>query len=67
MFVFLHAQALYLMMVLARKVHTYQVALENEQIPRKRQVEYLDWLSAFAFVQLFLGERGVFNVSRLIA
>jgi uncharacterized protein YjbI with pentapeptide repeats len=66
-FVFLHAQALFMMTVLARKVRSYQAALDNEEIPRDRQAEYLDWLSAFAFVQLFLSERGVFNVSRLLS
>ena len=63
-FLYLHIQTLYLLSVLARKVHTFETALAKEfpgtnsqegqnKIQPKKYQEYWDWLSAFAFVQLF--------------
>lgn len=56
-FLYLHVQGLFLLSILARKVQEFNDALDRELwgIPdshRKRQ-EYWNWLSAFAFVQLF--------------
>ena len=62
-FLYLHIQTLYLMSVLARKVQTYESVLMNEipdeasqdghSIIMAEWKECWDWLSAFAFVQLF--------------
>lgn len=56
-FLYLHVQGLFLLRILARKVQEFNEVLDQELsgIPnshRKRQ-EYWNWLSAFAFVQLF--------------
>ena len=62
-FFYLHIQLLFLLSVLARKVRTFEAALKEEfpdaflpslqnKIEAKRE-ECWEWLSAFAFVQLF--------------
>ena len=62
-FFYLHIQLLFLLGVLARKVHTFEAALKEEfpdaflprlqnKVEAKRE-ECWEWLSAFAFVQLF--------------
>lgn len=66
-FVFLHVQALFMLGVLARKVRAYDKALAGEQVPEDRRDEYWDWLSAFAFVQLFRREHVLAHPSRLLS
>ena len=50
-FLYLHVQGLFLLSILARKVQEFNRELSG--IPRSRRGEYWNWLSAFAFVQLF--------------
>ncbi len=66
-FVYLHVQALFMLGVLARTVQAYDRALEDEGITRDRQDEYWDWLSAFAFVQLFRLQHAIWHPSRLLS
>ena len=76
-FLYLHVQMLFLLTVLARKVRTFEVALKEEfpdttlpniqeRVEAKRE-ECRDWLSAFAFVQLFRLPSGVPHVSKVLA
>lgn len=66
LFVFLHVQALFLLNVLAGKVRAYRDALEDEEVPEGRRREYWNWLSAFAFVQVFERQHSVWHPSRLL-
>ena len=69
-FLYLHAQLLFLLTVLARKVRTFEVALKEElpgaASPNKQREECWDWLSAFAFVQLFRLPSGVPHASKVL-
>ena len=76
-FIYLHAQLLFQLTVLARKVRTFEVALKEEfpdtvapnmqeKVEAKRE-ECRDWLSAFAFVQLFRLPSGVPHTSKVLA
>ena len=76
-FLYLHVQLLFLLTVLARKVRTFEVALK-EEFPnaatpnRQKRVEAereecWDWLSAFAFVQLFRLRSSIPHVSKVLA
>jgi len=76
-FLYLHVQLLFQLTVLARKVRTFEVALKeefpdtappntHEKIEAKRE-ECWDWLSAFAFVQLFQLPSGVPHASKVLA
>ena len=75
-FLYLHAQLLFLLTVLAWKVRTFEVVLKEEfpdtappniqeKVKAKRE-ECRDWLSAFAFVQLFRLPSGVPHVSKVL-
>lgn len=74
-FFYLHGQALLLLIVLARKVQTFEAALRNEFPDTTTQDsgqefeaikrEYRDWLSAFTFVQIFRQDPGAWTVSRI--
>ena len=75
-FLYLHAQLLFLLAVLARKVRTFEVTLEEEfpdtvssniqeRVEAKRE-ECRDWLSAFAFVQLLSLRPGVLPGSKIL-
>ncbi len=66
-FVFLHAQALLLLTVLARKVGRYRAVLDEEGVPDARREEYWDWLSGFAFVQLYRTERSILHPPRMLS
>lgn len=74
-FFYLHIQLLFLLGVLARKVRTFETALKKEfpdaflpslqnKIEAKRE-ECWEWLSAFAFVQLFRRTPGMPHVLKL--
>lgn len=74
-FFYLHIQLLFLLSVLARKVRTFEAALKEEfpdaflpslqnKIETKRE-ECWEWLSAFAFVQLFRRTSGMPHVLKL--
>ena len=76
-FLYLHAQLLFQLTVLAGKVRTFEVALKEEfpdtvapnmqeKVEAKRE-ECRDWLSAFAFVQLFRLPSGVPHTSKVLA
>ena len=54
-FLYLHVQGLFLLNILARKVRRFKDTLGQEPsgIPDSCREEYWNWLSAFAFVQLF--------------
>ena len=54
-FLYLHVQGLFLLNILARKVRRFKDTLGQEPsgIPESCREEYWNWLSAFAFVQLF--------------
>ena len=69
-FLYLHAQLLFLLSVLARKVQTFKLALEEEfpgaASPNKQRDECRDWLSAFAFVQLFRPSSGGLHASKIL-
>ena len=69
-FLYLHAQLLFLLTVLARKVRTFEAALKEEfpgtASPNKQREECWDWLSAFAFVQRFRLSSGVSHVSKVL-
>lgn len=65
-FVFLHVQALFILGVLARKVSSFDKALADEGIKVERQEEYWNWLSAFAFVQVFHRDAAHSLASRLL-
>ena len=60
-FLYLHVQGLFLLSILARKVQGFNKALDRELagIPNSHRMrqEYWNWLSAFAFVQLFREDR----------
>lgn len=70
-FLFLHGQVLFLLVVLARKVRTFESVLMDEfpetafdaQAKRK---ECGDWLSAFPLVQSFRRDTGLSTVSRVL-
>ena len=53
-FLYLHLQALFVLLILHRKIGRFNTILDreicNSQLTRQ---EYWDWLSAFAFVQRF--------------
>ena len=53
--------------VLARKVRAYNKALIEEEIPEERRKEYWNWLSAFAFVQLFRQDHALTHPSRILS
>ena len=67
-FLYLHGQALVLLTVFARKVHTFETVLRDEfpdtvfDVQAKRK-ECRDWLSAFALVQVFQGDSGPSTMS----
>ena len=67
-FLYLHVQGLFLLSILARKVQGFKDALDQElsEIPDSYRVrqEYWNWLSAFAFVQLFRRDGGFHFVPR---
>lgn len=74
-FFYLHIQLLFLLSVLARKVRTFEAALKEEfpdaflpilqnKVEAKRE-ECWEWLSAFAFVQLFRRTPGMPRVLKL--
>ena len=74
-FFYLHIQLLFLLSVLARKVRTFEAALKEEfpdallpklqnKVEVKRE-ECWEWLSAFAFVQLFRRAPGMPHVLKL--
>lgn len=65
-FFYLHAQSLFLMQVLKRKIARFEVALEHILSSAKivDKAEYLDWLSAFSFVQLFRQDAKITHISR---
>ena len=71
-FVCMHAQVLLILSVLARKMRTFEDAVEethsnvtpNRPYGQTQKREYRDWLSAFAFVQIFQKDVGVSNVAR---
>ena len=67
-FLYLHVQGLFLLSILARKVQGFKDALDQELsgIPDSYRVrhEYWNWLSAFAFVQLFRRDGGFHFVPR---
>ena len=69
-FLYLHAQLLFLLSVLAQKVRTFELALKEEfpgaARPNKQREECRDWLSAFAFVQLFRPSSGGLHASNII-
>ena len=74
-FFYLHIQLLFLLSVLARKIHTFETALKEEfpdALPAHAQNkteaergECWEWLSAFAFVQLFRQTPGMPRVLKL--
>ena len=70
-FLYLHGQALVLLIVLARKVRTFEAVL-REEIPGAgdnslaKRKECKDWLSAFALVQVFQGDSGLSTMSRVL-
>ena len=74
-FFYLHIQLLFLLSVLARKVHTFEAALKEEfpdaflpRLQNKVEVkrgECWEWLSAFAFVQLFRRTPGMPRVLKV--
>ena len=70
-FLYLHIQLLFLLTVLARKVRTFEAALEEEfpdaASQNKQKEECWDWLSAFAFVQLFRLHSGVPHVAKVLS
>lgn len=76
-FLYLHAQLLLLLTVLAQKVRTFEIALKDEfpdtappnmqEKVEARREECWDWLSAFAFVQLFRLRSDVSPVARWLA
>ena len=70
-YLFLHAHALFVLCTLARKVRTFEVAMneeinatkgQNTRTTKKR--EYRDWLSSFVFVQIFQEDVSASNVAR---
>ena len=70
-FLYLHAQLLLLLTVLARKVRTFEIVLKEEfpgeTDPNKQMEECWDWLSAFAFVQLFRLPSGAPHAAKVLA
>ena len=73
-FLFMHGHALFLLSVLARKVRTFEAAIKNElshwryseNDAQTQQRECRDWLSAFAFVQIFQGDAGISNMAKAL-
>ena len=68
-FLSLHAQLLFLLGVLARKVRRFELALEEfpgAASPNRQREECRDWLSAFIFVQRLLLSHGVRPMSKLL-
>lgn len=71
-FLYLHGQALLLLTVIARKVSTFEAALE-EVIPytaenvHARRKECRDWLSAFALIQALQRDPGASNLARVLS
>ena len=66
-FVFLHSQLLLLLTILERKLRAYQAVLDNEQVPAVRRNEYWEWLSGFAFVQVYRTERSILHPLRMLS
>ena len=60
-FLYLHVQTLFLLIVLAQKVKRFQTVLDDEttNATDKEKAECRDWLSAFSFVQVH-GSTGAF-------
>ncbi|MDE0332381.1 MAG: hypothetical protein OXL41_10985 [Nitrospinae bacterium] len=73
-FLLMHAHAMFLLSILARKVRTFDAAVKNElshwryskNDAQTQQRECRDWLSAFAFVQIFQGDARISQVSRVL-
>ena len=70
-FLYLHAQLLFLLRVLAQKVRTFELALKEEfpgaANPNKQREECRDWLSAFTFVQRLRLPPGGLHMSKALA
>lgn len=64
-FLYLHLQALILLHVLARKIRTFERTLSYFEQNHKKAEEYLDWLSAFSFVQLYRKDNSIAVISRV--
>ncbi len=70
-FLYLHAQLLFLLRVLAQKVRAFELALKEEfpgaASPNKQREECRDWLSAFTFVQRLQLPPGGLHMSKALA
>ena len=65
-FLYLHVQTLFLLIVLAKKVKRFQTALDDEITDATEKAECWDWLSAFSFVQVHGGTGTFARFTRIL-